>query len=176
MEAKQYQSHGDGSFRLSDLKRVGKNVVIEKGVLVFHPENISLGNNVYIGHNTILKGYYKNEMIIEDNCWIGQNCFLHAAGGIKVEKNVGIGPGVTILSSQHSLEQVRGPILFQPIVFGEIIIREGCDIGANSTILAGVEIGQQTQVGAMSLVNRSIENFKIAFGVPCKAVKDLTLA
>lgn len=176
MEIKKNRSHGDGTFQLADFKKVGHNVVIEKGVLVFHPENISLGDNVYLGHHTILKAYYKNEMVIGDNCWIGQNCFFHAAGGIEVEENVGIGPGVTILSSQHSLEQVKGPILFQPIFFAKVIIREGCDIGANSTILAGVEIGKRSQIGAMSLVNRSIEPFKIAFGIPCKAEKDLSIS
>ena len=39
-------------------------MVIEPTVLVFHPENIELGNDVYIGHYTILEGYYKNKLSI----------------------------------------------------------------------------------------------------------------
>ena len=80
------ESHGNG--RLNEkgyyntvfLKKLGKKTVLEEGVLLFHPENISIHDNVYIGHNTILKGYYKNEMIIEEGTWIGQQCFFHSAG------------------------------------------------------------------------------------------------
>lgn len=57
------KSHGSG---LSpwNFRKLGENVIIENGVLIFHPENISIGDNVYIGHNTILKGYYINELLI----------------------------------------------------------------------------------------------------------------
>ena len=42
------KSHGSGDYELSKFKRIGNNVIIEKGVLVFHPENIVIGNNVYL--------------------------------------------------------------------------------------------------------------------------------
>src|SRR5205823_441893 len=105
-QTRRYVSHGDGRFQLTDFKRIGDNVIFEAGALVFHAENISLGNNIYLGHYALLKAYYENEMIIEDNVWIGQHCFLHSAGGIHIEENVGIGPGTLILTSCHS-EQGR---------------------------------------------------------------------
>ena len=73
---RRYRSEGTGGFDIKDFKSIGDNVVFEMGVLVFHPEKISIGRNVYVGHNTILKGYYKNEFIIGDHTWIGQGCFL----------------------------------------------------------------------------------------------------
>ena len=72
---KLHKSHGNGHFELSQFKGFGENVILEDKVLVFHPENITIGNNVYIGHNTILKSDYHNEMVIEDGTWIGQNFF-----------------------------------------------------------------------------------------------------
>ena len=60
-EYKSYRSHGTGEFSKADFKSLGEKVIIEAGVLIFHPENITIGNNVYIGHNTILKGYFKNK-------------------------------------------------------------------------------------------------------------------
>ena len=60
------ESHGNGRlnergyYNTEFLKKLGKKTVLEEGVLLFHPENISIHDNVYIGHNTILKGYYKN--------------------------------------------------------------------------------------------------------------------
>lgn len=80
------KSHGSGEFKPEDFRKLGKGVIFEKGVLVFHPENIEIGDNVYIGHYTILKGYYKNLMIIDNHTWIGQQCFLHSAGGLSIGK------------------------------------------------------------------------------------------
>src|SRR5437879_1878688 len=105
------ESHGTGAFELSEFKKLGENVVFESGVLVFHPRTISIGRNVYIGHNTILKGYHKGELIIGDNSWIGQMCFLHSAGGIVIEADVGLGPCVKILTSFHKDEGFIGPII-----------------------------------------------------------------
>ncbi len=83
------RSHGSGQFKRMQFAHLGQGVVIEVGVLVFHPENIEIGNEVYIGHNTILKGYYNNKMIIGSGTWIGQQCFFHSAGGITIGQNVG---------------------------------------------------------------------------------------
>ncbi|MBW1830196.1 MAG: transferase, partial [Deltaproteobacteria bacterium] len=94
-------SHGDGSFRADQLARCGPDCVFEAGVLIFHPENVELGRNVYVGHNAILKGYHHNTMRIGDETWIGQQAFLHSAGGIDIGAHVGIGPSVRIITSFH---------------------------------------------------------------------------
>jgi len=64
------RSHGSGAFKESDLAACGQDCVFEAGVLIFHPENVRLGRNVYVGHYTILKGYHKNTLAIGDECWI----------------------------------------------------------------------------------------------------------
>ncbi|GAH12946.1 unnamed protein product, partial [marine sediment metagenome] len=107
-----FQSHGTGQIKRDKFKKLGQNVIFEPGVLAFHPENIRLGTNIYIGHYTILKGYYKNEMIIGDNTWIGQGCFLHSGGSLKIGNNVGIGPYVKIITTFHGKEDLNIPILF----------------------------------------------------------------
>lgn len=165
-----YGSHGSGKFKIEDFKKVGDNVIFEEGVLVFHPENIEIGNNVYIGHNTILKGYYKNKMIIGDHTWIGQNCFLHSAGGIKIGKAVGIGPMVKISTSMHK-EELSKPVLFCDLEFGEVIIEAGCDVGIGSIILPGVKIGEGSIVGAGSVVTKEVEPYSVVAGVPAKVLR-----
>jgi acetyltransferase-like isoleucine patch superfamily enzyme len=85
------------------LGRCPDSVVLEEGVLIFHPEHVFLDEDVYVGHGTILKGYYKNELRIGRGTWIGQRAFLHAAGGIEIGQDVGIGPHVSILTSAHEL-------------------------------------------------------------------------
>ena len=146
------ESHGNGRlnergyYNTEFLKKLGKKTVLEEGVLLFHPENISIHDNVYIGHNTILKGYYKNEMIIEEGTWIGQQCFFHSAGGIKIGKNIGIGPGVKILTSYHKDTDPSKPILHEELEFKSVIIEDDSDLGVNSVIMPGVTIKKGTQV------------------------------
>lgn len=104
------RSHGTGRFQRAQLGRCPDSVVIEEGVLIFHPEHVFLDEDVYVGHGAILKGYYKNQLRIGRGTWIGQRAFFHAAGGIQIGQDVGIGPNVSILTSTHELPGVPGKI------------------------------------------------------------------
>jgi len=169
-KTKMHKTHGDGSFSLKDFKKIGENVIFERGVLVFHPENISIGNNVYIGHNTILKGYYKNEMVIGDHTWIGQGCFLHSGGGLEIGKAVGIGPAVKILTSFHKDDESK-PILLSDLEFEKVIIEDNCDIGIGAIILPGRRIGKGSIVGAGSVVTHDVEPYTIVAGNPARVLR-----
>ena len=163
-------SHGTGEFSPAQFARLGQNVVFETGVLVFHPENIEIGDNVYIGHYAILKGYYKNKMVIGDGTWIGQQCFFHSAGGITIGRNVGIGPGVKIVTSSHSLDELDKPILHSALHFMPVAIGDDSDIGVGAIILPGVRIGQGVQVGAGAVVVSDVEDYTIVAGVPARVI------
>ena len=139
--------------------------------MVFHPENISLGRNVYVGHQAILKGYYKNEMLIGDQTWIGQQCFFHAAGGITIGAQVGIGPGVKILTSVHAEHGRDAAVLFSPIEFSPVVIEDHADLGINSVILPGVRIGRGAVIGAGAVVAESIPAYAVAAGVPARVLR-----
>ncbi len=165
------RSHGDGAPDLSGLAHLGKDVIIEAGVLIFHPENIEIGDDVYVGHNTMLKGYHKNKMEIGDGAWIGQQCFLHSAGGIKIGRNVGIGPAVKIITSHHEADDKKKPILHTPIAFKPVVIEDGADIGTGSVILPGVTVGEGAQVGAGAVVCADVEAHTVVGGVPAKLLK-----
>jgi len=173
---KQYASHGTGQFVPDDLKHLGENVILENGVLIFHPETISIMDNVYIGHDTILKGYYNNKLTIGINTWIGQQCFFHCAGGLEIGKAVGIGPKVCILTSQHRPEGKKDcPVLFSPLEFKKVILKDGCDVGAASTILPGVTIGKGAIIAAGAVVTSDVPDHEIWGGVPAKKIKNIIL-
>jgi acetyltransferase-like isoleucine patch superfamily enzyme len=168
---KHKSSHGNGRALLSEIAQLGSGVVIEDGVLIFHPESIEIGDHVYIGHQTILKGYYKNKMIIGEGSWIGQQCFLHSGGGLRIGRNVGIGPGVKIITSHHSGEELAKPILHGQIKFAEVVIEDNCDVGAGAIILPGVKIGRGAQVGAGAVVTRDVPPNAVVAGVPSKLLR-----
>lgn len=166
-----WKSHGPGLDFISRLAWIGKNVVIEDGVRIFFPERVEIGDDVYIGHNTILKGYFDQRLVIGSGTWIGPQCFIYAAGGITIGQNVGIGPGVSILTSAHKDPVGDEPILHQSIDFAPVVLGDGCDIGARTTILKGVRIGKGVQIGAGAVITRDIPDEAIAAGVPAKVLR-----
>lgn len=159
------KSHGTGLAPWKFAEK-GEDCVFENSVLIFHPENILLGDRVYVGHQAILKGYYQNTMRIGSGVWIGQQCFIHSAGGIEIGEAVGIGPGVKILTSQHHLLDPTVPIVHQKLDFAPVKIGKGCDIGANAVVLPGVILGDFCQVGAGAVVTKSFPDHSIVTGVP----------
>lgn len=165
------RSHGTGAFSPSDLRALGEDCVIEPGVLVFHPENVSLGRNVYVGHQTILKGYHRNELRIGDETWIGQQCFLHAAGGITVGTRVGIGPAVKIITSQHTEAGRETAVLFSPVAFAPVVVEDGADVGVGAILLPGVTVGRGAIVGAGAVVTRDVPAYAVAAGVPARVLR-----
>ncbi|MBI4831062.1 MAG: acyltransferase [Candidatus Lindowbacteria bacterium] len=162
------KSHGSGTPDTSKIARLGKDVVIEAGVLIFHPENIEIGDDVYVGHYTILKGYYKNKMEIGSGAWIGQQCFFHSAGGLRIGRNVGIGPAVKIITSYHDGTDTSKPILQTPIIFKPVVIEDDADIGTAAVILPGVTVGKGAQIGAGAVVCGDVEPYTVVGGVPAK--------
>lgn len=165
------RSHGTGQFSPSDFLYLGESVIFEAGVLIFHPENIEIGHHVYIGHNTILKGYYKHKMVIGEGTWVGQQCFFHSAGGIVIGKNVGIGPAVKIITSFHQEEGIQKPILYSQLKFAPVTINDDCDIGVGSIVLPGVTIGRGVQVGAGAVVSKNLPPYAVAAGVPARIIR-----
>jgi acetyltransferase-like isoleucine patch superfamily enzyme len=145
-------------------------VVFEAGVLVFHPENVEIGDDVYVGHQTILKAYHANRMTIGSGTWIGQQCFFHSAGGIEIGRNVGIGPGVRILTSSHRLDQLDRPILHSDIESAPVVVEDDADLGVGAILLPGVRIGRGAQVGAGAVVASDVPALGIAVGVPARVV------
>jgi acetyltransferase-like isoleucine patch superfamily enzyme len=168
---KQRRSIGTGQPALGSLKRAGSDVVVEDGTRIFNPENVEIGDNVYIGHDVIIHGYYNGRVVIGDGSWIGPRSYLHGAGGIEIGREVGIGPYVKVLTSEHGAAGVGEPIIRRPLVFGRVLIEDGCDIGIGAIILPGVKIGKLSQIGAGAVVTKDVPELSVAFGVPARVVR-----
>lgn len=168
---KLFRSHGDGEVDVAKLRSAGTNVIFERGAMLFHPENVVIGNNVYIGHYAILKGYHRNTLTIGNNVWIGQHCFLHGAGGLAIGNNVGIGPSVRIHTARHAELGRDVPIVFAGVDDGPVIIEDDADLGIGSIILPGVTVGRGAQVGAGAVVSRDVPPYAIVAGVPARVLR-----
>lgn len=165
------RSHGTGAVDRSAFAACPESVVLEPGALVFHPENVHLGERVYVGHYAILKGYYKNTLTVGDDAWIGQGAFLHAAGGLVIGRRVGIAPNVSILTSTHRDPGRDRPIMDGELEFAPVEIGEGSDIGVGAVILPGVRIGRGVQVGAGAVVTADVPDFMVVVGNPARVLR-----
>ncbi len=168
---KDFRSHGAGQFSPSDFRSIGENVIFEPGVLVFHPDRITLGRNVYVGHYAILKAYHVNEMVIGNDVWIGQQCYFHSGGGLRIGDGVGIGPGVRILTTRHEELGRSVPIMEGPAEGSPVVLEEHCDLGIGSIILPGIRVGRGAQVGAGAVVTRDVPPFAIVAGSPARILR-----
>jgi acetyltransferase-like isoleucine patch superfamily enzyme len=169
-----YKSHGEGvSWSYSV---VGPNTLVEDTVRIFNAEKVHIGQECYIGHRTIIKGYPNATKCVEigDGCWIGENCYFNGAGGLVIESSLdcptGIGPGVYILTSAHDHLGSHSAIMKNPVEFKPVFIGMGSDVGFSAKILPGVRIGRGAQIGAGAVVTKDVPAFAIVAGVPAKVI------
>ncbi|WP_439880979.1 acyltransferase [Pontibacter sp. MBLB2868] len=115
--------------------------------------------------------------IIGDECNIGQNVVVSPevvlGRNVKVQNNVSIYTGVTceddvFLGPSMVFTNVINPRSFvnRKTEFKATPVRKGASIGANATIICGVEIGAFAMIGAGALVTKSVPAFALVYGVP----------
>lgn len=137
----------------------GSNSFFRPGAYAIETAKIYIGDNVVIRPGTMLfASPYGNDIITH----------------IKIESDVLIGSCVHIYVSNHEYADISIPIAKQGHAnVLPVYLRKGCWIGANVTILPGVEIGENTVIGANSLVTKSIPPYSVAVGNPAKIIKKL---
>jgi acetyltransferase-like isoleucine patch superfamily enzyme len=102
---------------------------------------------------------------IENGVTMGNNvtvkCGVHIWTGVTIEDDVHIGPSVAFTNDRHP----RSKHSFE---LGKISIRKGASIGANSTILAGIEIGEYAMAGIGSVITKNVKSYALVYGNPAK--------
>ena len=91
---------------------------------------------------------------------IGAFTYINAKYGVTIEDEVQIGSHCSI----YSVSTIDGKD-------GEVVLKRNCKIGAHSTIMPGVTVGENAVVGAMSFVNCDIPDNVVAAGVPAKIIR-----
>lgn len=117
---------------------------------------------------------------IGKNCTIGQNCFIASGvklgNNVKVQNNVSIYTGVeceddVFLAPSMVFTNVKNPRSEIKQDYEKTIVRKGATIGANATIVCGVEIGEYAFIGAGSVVTKNVKPYSLVVGNPAKHIK-----
>jgi len=138
---------------------------------------VVLGNNVLIGRHAWLdiSRYTKGaEIIIGDGTNIGRYTMLSACKKISIGRKCLVSYNVSFLDHDHNFQADVSPMDSNITSGQEIIVGDGCFIGAHSFILKGVKLGKYCVVGANSVVVNSFSDYSIIAGNPAKLIKKLT--
>lgn len=130
--------------------KTGKTFLIEQPFFCDYGYNIEIGENFYMNMNCVILDGAK--ITFGDNVFVAPNCGFYTAG--------------------HPLDVVqrnKGLEYAYPITIGNNVW-----IGANVTVLPGVSIGDNSVIGAGSVVNKDIPANVLAVGNPCRVVRELT--
>lgn len=154
-------------------KEVGRNVKLSSKTSIYTPERISIGSNVRIDDFCIISGDVKIGSYVHIASYTG----LFGVYGIVLEDFVSLSARILVYSGNddYSGEHMVNPTVpkeFAHVTKAPVVFRKHSAVGAGSIILPGVTVGEGCVVGAMSLVNRDLEPWKICVGVPCKPMKD----
>nr|WP_222707992.1 sugar O-acetyltransferase [Algibacter pacificus] len=108
------------------------------------------------------------EINVGRNVFINQNCTLYDLGGLEIGDNVMIGPNVSIITSGHPI----APSQRRKITIGKpIVIERNVWIGAGATIVGGIKIGENSVIGAGSVVTKNVFPNTIVGGNPAKTIR-----
>ena len=174
---------GSNYYSRNELKKIkflsiGTNVLIKKNVSMYFVENISIGSNVRIDDNVIIVASKKDSPVkIGNYVHIASNCYLAGSDGIAMMDFSTLAPGVLIFSGSddYSGKKLTNPMVGKSYIggkSGKVTLGKHVIIGAGSIILPDVTIKQGSSVGALSLVNKDLEDWGVYCGIPVKKIKN----
>ena len=140
-------------------------------------KNVTIGENTKIWHFS----HILSNTIVGKNCSFGQNCVIgpnvKIGDGVKVQNNISIYEGVEIendvfLGPSCVFTNIINPRAFiqRKDKFKKTLLKKGCSIGANSTIICGVTIGEYALIGSGAVVNKDVKPYALMVGVPARQI------
>ncbi|WP_270566626.1 acyltransferase [Clostridium beijerinckii] len=125
-------------------KSCGKNFIAEENVRFNVPDNIEIGDNVFLNRGT----------------------FLDSKGGVVLGNSVTLTEGVTIFTHSHEEHD------HELRTYAKVTIKDYAKIYSNSTILPGITVEKQSIVAACSLVSENVKENTMVAGIPAKPIRE----
>jgi UDP-2-acetamido-3-amino-2,3-dideoxy-glucuronate N-acetyltransferase len=136
-------------------------------------EPCRIGDGTKIWHFT----HIMRDAVIGDTCSFGQNCFVASnvqiGSNVKVQNNVSIYTGTVIeddvfLGPSCVLTNICNPRsqINRHNLFENTVLKKGCTIGANATVVCGTVIGRYAFIAAGAVVTRDVPDYALIMGVP----------
>lgn len=176
-------------------RSAGRGLILGRGVVLRHPGRIAVGEQVAIDDHAFLDGSGSGEcgvvigdgvilsrncivlgknghVVLEDRVDVGFNCVFASASGIRVGAATIIAGNCYIGGGRYHHDRLEVPIMDQGAYSrGEIVIGEGCWLGAGAIILDGVRLGRGVIVGAGAVVTKDAPDYAVLVGAPARILR-----
>lgn len=151
--------------------KFGENVKLGHGVII--DEDCVVGNDTFIGHHVVLRSHTRignncmigHLVVCEGNATIGNRVTIHDQShitkGAIIEDDVFIAPGLFGANTPKIVHGRNFPLVLKPYK-----VKRAARIGMAVTILPGLIIGENSLVGAGSVVTHNVPDGEIWFGNP----------
>lgn len=116
-----------------------------------------LGAHCVLGQNV----FVASQVTIGDRVKIQNNVSIY--DGTVIEDEVFLGPSCVLTNISNPRSQVNRRALYE-----KTLLRRGCSIGANATIVCGVEVGQYAFISAGAVVTKDVPDYALMMGVPAR--------
>ena len=140
---------------------VDEPCTIGEGTKIWHFSHIqkgaTIGGNCVFGQNCNVA----NDVVIGSNVKVQNNVSIYT--GTVIEDDVFLGPSCVLTNVTNPRSQVIRHALYE-----KTVLRRGCTLGANSTIVCGTTIGRYAFIAAGSVVTRDVPDYALIMGVPGK--------
>ena len=113
----------------------------------------SLGQNVFVG----------NRVVIGNNCKIQNNVSVY--DNVTLENGVFCGPSMVFTNVYNPRSAVP-----RKSEYRDTLVRQGATLGANCTVVCGVNIGRYVFIGAGAVVNKDVPDYALMVGVPARQI------
>ena len=161
-----------------------RDVLIKSGVIIHGKVKISSHMRVYSNCKIIGKVSFGkrctlcenvevrtnfSEIQIGDSVSLNRNTLV--IGKVNIGSNVSIAPNCVVVGSNHNFGRTDIPIKEQKVSSKGVVIGNDVWLGANVTVLDGVNIGTGCVIGAGAVVTKDVPPYSIAVGNPCRVIK-----
>jgi UDP-2-acetamido-3-amino-2,3-dideoxy-glucuronate N-acetyltransferase len=136
---------------------------IGEGVKIWHFSHIMLGCKIGDGCNIGQNAFIASHVVLGKNVKVQNNVSIYE--GVICEDDVFIGPSAVFTNIKNPRSAVNRKSEYE-----QTIVRKGTTIGANATIICGVEIGEYVFIGAGAVITKPISPYALVIGNPGKQI------
>jgi len=142
--------------------------------------HMKVGNDVYLAPDVWLNvapgsADPEPKIFLGNGCKIGRRSMISARNLIELQADVLLSPSVLIMDHNHEFSDVTRPIHDQGVTLGaKIVIEKNCWLGYSAVILSNkgeLRIGQNSVIGANTVLTQSVPPFSVVVGNPAKVVR-----
>lgn len=153
---------------------IGSDVKLGKNTKIFHPELVNL-YGCDIGNDCIIGAFVEIRKKVKIGNKVKIQAFAFIPEGITIKDEVFVGPHVVFTNDMYPRSTNEDGTLKRPSDWEAIptLVKKKASIGANSTILCGITIGEGSLIGAGSVVIKDVPPWTLVAGNPAKVLRSI---